>query len=153
VRWMNFGVDDVIPPRGVYVAMRGRPFAPVCGASLTATPESAGLFGLNISQLVMHGSNLSSGWFNNAGGGQSVMLVGPGVINSGSQINFHASVAAVSPYLGNTQVCAGTGFNALNSCGDYPATQPTTVLTPNQLGRLWHPCDAVANAVPECVRD
>ena len=30
---------------------------------------------------------------------------------------------------------------------------PTTNLSPNQLGRLWHPCDAVVAPVPACVRD
>jgi hypothetical protein len=29
-------------------------------------------------------------------------------------------------------------------------SEPTSVLIPNQLGRLWHPCDAVMNPSPAC---
>ena len=38
---------------------------------------------------------------------------------------------------------------AVNACGDVDAgSEPTTRLLPDQLGRLWHPCDAVVNPVP-----
>ncbi len=153
-RWMNFGPADVIPPRGVYVTMRDQGAAPTCAQSLSATPQSTGLFGLRISSLAMEGPNLQSGWFNNTGGGQSILQVARGHVANAGALTFGAPVAQVAPYQSSSVACAGTGFNAVNSCGDFPGNvTPTTLLSPNQLGRLWHPCDAVSNAVPHCARD
>ena len=42
------------------------------------------------------------------------------------------------------------GFDALGACGEItPDVVPTDELRDNQLGRLWHPCDAVIGAFPE----
>lgn len=155
LRWMNFGPGDVIPPRGVYVAIRNRQYAPTCSASLGV--ERSGLFGLEISSLAMQGSNLCSGWFNNSGGGLSELRLAPGTIAPGSSPTFTpgAAITRVAPYLstgGNS--CASIGFDAVDSCGTVVGgTAPVTQLSPNQLGRLWHPCDVLVGAVPGCVRD
>lgn len=155
MRWMNFGSMDVIPPRGVYVAIRNRQYAPTCRASLGA--DNPGLFGLRVSQLSMLGPNLCSGWFNNSGGGMSELRIAPGSVGSTQSPNFStAAVASVAPYLSPSpqDACNSIGFNAVNSCGTVAATnRPTTTLSPNQLGRLWHPCDALSAPVPACVRD
>jgi hypothetical protein len=156
-RWMNFGASDVIPPRGVYVAMRNRAVAPVCAASLGS--ESSGLYGLRISTLAMQGVNLCSGWFNNTGGGMSEMRIAPGMVSSGSMLDFSpgTSVARIAPYLpttGSVEACTSVGFDAVDSCGTIVGgSVPSTPLRPNQLGRLWHPCDAVLNPVPQCIRN
>ena len=154
-RWMNFGPTDVVPPRGVYVAIRNQQFAPNCRAALG--PEQPGLFGLRISALTMQGTNLCSGWFNNTGGGQSELQVAPGVATTAPTFTAGNAVARVAPYLpasGSFPACTSTGFDAVDSCGSVVGgMQPTTILSPNQLGRLWHPCDAVRSASPVCVRD
>ena len=153
-RWMNFGAGDVIPPRGVYVAMRNRQYAPTCGAALPA--QSAGLYGLKISSLAMNGPNLCNGWFNNSGGGQSELQVAPGTIAGNGPPSFTPAnaVARIAPYLSTGMACDSVGFDAVDSCGSVVGgTQPGAALSPNQLGRLWHPCDAVSNPVPACVRD
>jgi hypothetical protein len=153
-RWMNFGAADVIPPRGVYVAIRGQQYAPICSASFSLATQSAGLYGLRISSLDMQGPSLDTGWFNNTGGGTSVMQVAPGTVPDAGVPDFLAPVAQVAPYVGGAVACGGVGFNAVNSCGDFPGgTTPITPLVPNQLGRLWHPCDAVVAPVPACVRN
>ncbi len=154
LRWMNFGPADVIPPRGVYVAMRGRAAAPTCAASLPA--ESEGLYGLRVSSLAMMGNNICSGWFNNTGGGMSEMQLAPGTVMSQADLMFATSgyLARIAPYVSGSSACVSTGFDALDSCGNVTGGDtPTAELSPNQLGRLWHPCDAVVGAVPECVRD
>ncbi len=152
-RWMNFGPQDVIPPRGVYVAIRERMLAPQCAASLDSTQVSPAIFGLRISSLQMEGPNLQSGWFNNSGGGTSIMQVAPGVA-SATALDFSMPIAQVAPYVGGNSQCVGVGFDAVNSCGDFAGTTtPSTVLTPNQLGRLWHPCDALTSPTPACVRN
>lgn len=152
-RWMNFGPADVIPPRGVYVAIRSRMYGPTCSAPLGA--ESAGLYGLNISSLNMQGSNLCNGWFNNNGGGMSELRLARGVVAMGDDPTFTgAAIARIAPYLGSTASCSSVGFDAVDSCGSVMGgTEPTATLQPNQLGRLWHPCDAVVNPAPACVRD
>ncbi|MGV3621782.1 MAG: hypothetical protein ACO1OB_13240 [Archangium sp.] len=151
-RWMNFGNVDVIPPRGVYVAMRGRQFSQ-CGAGLPA--ESTGLYGLRISQLTMEGPNLCSGWFNNSGGGQSELRIAPGEVGDAPNFTPSTAIARIAPYQATMgAACASIGFDAVDSCGTVVGSDvPTTQLRPNQLGRLWHPCDAVASPVPACVRD
>ncbi|MCK6546716.1 lamin tail domain-containing protein [Myxococcota bacterium] len=154
VRWMNFGAADVIPPRGVYVAIRGRNFAPTCSASLP--PESSGLYGLEISTLAMEGNNVCSGWFNNTGGGLSEMQLAIGTVMSQADLDFATSVVLtrVAPYVTAADACVSTGFDALDSCGNVTGgATPAATLDPNQLGRLWHPCDAVVGATPACVRD
>lgn len=153
-RWMNFGSADVIPPRGVYVAIRNRQFAPTCTASLG--PQSQGLYGLRISALTMSGANLCSGWFNNSGGGSSELQLAAGTVAPGSIPTFAGPVARVAPYLstGSAAACSSIGFDAVDSCGTIVGgSSPTAVLAPNQLGRLWHPCDAVLGAAPACIRD
>ena len=154
LRWMNFGAADVIPPRGVYVAIRGRQYAPLCSESLG--PDNPGLFGLRVSQLAMLGSNLCNGWFNNTGGGQSELRLAPGSIPMGSTPTFVASAAIsrIAPYLSTSVDCSSIGFDAVNSCGTVMgASQPNGLLLPNQLGRLWHPCDALTSPVPACLRN
>jgi hypothetical protein len=157
MRWMNFGPADVIPPRGVYVAIRNQQYAPTCSASLG--PESAALYGLKVSALSMQGPNLCNGWFNNTGGGLSEMQVAPGTVPAGSTPTFtpSAALARVAPYLpltGSSPTCTSTGFDAVDSCGTVVGgAEPTLRLSPNQLGRLWHPCDAVVSPVPACVRN
>jgi hypothetical protein len=154
-RWMNFGAADVVPPRGVYVAIRNQQFAPTCRAALG--PERAGLFGLKVSALSMNGSNLCSGWFNNTGGGQSELRVAPGTVTTAPTFSVGAAISRIAPYLpasGSFPSCTSVGFDARDSCGDYVGgALPTAILSPNQLGRLWHPCDAVSGASPSCVRD
>lgn len=154
-RWMNFGPGEVVPPRGVYVAIRSQQQAPVCAASLNQATQSPGLFGLRISPLDMQGPSLDTGWFNNAGGGSSVMQVAPGTVAATSVPDFLMPIAEVAPYLGGQSSCVGVGFNAVSTCGEFMGTMtPTTPLNPNQLGRLWHPCDVLGNsAVPNCIRN
>ena len=154
LRWMNFGAVDVVPPRGVYVAIRNRQYAPTCSAPLG--PDNPGLFGLRVSQLDMEGSNLCNGWFNNSGGGQSELRVAPGTVAMGSTPTFvaTAAIARISPYLSSSVACHSIGFDAVNSCGTVTGgSQPNSILSPNQLGRLWHPCDVVTAPVPACMRN
>ncbi len=154
LRWMNFGAADIIPPRGVYVAIRGRNFAPMCSASLPM--ESTALYGLKISTLSMEGMNLCSGWFNNTGGGMSEMQIARGTVMTQADLNFSTTnmLARIAPYQTSSTSCTSTGFDAVDSCGTVvAASMPTAMLTPNQLGRLWHPCDAVVGASPACPRN
>jgi hypothetical protein len=154
VRWMNFGAAEIIPPRGVYVAIRGRQHAPLCSASLPM--ESPNLFGLKVSTLAMQGDNLCSGWFNNTGGGMSEMHLAVGTVMAQADLNFATSnvLTRVAPYQSSSGACISTGFDAVDSCGTVVGgAMPTATLNPNQLGRLWHPCDAVVGATPTCVRD
>jgi hypothetical protein len=154
LRWMNFTPVDIIPPRGVYVAIRNRQNAPTCSASLPM--ESTGLYGLKISTLAMQGPNLCSGWFNNTGGGQSELRLANGTIAATGAPTFtpSAAIARIAPYLSSGGTCTSIGFDAVDSCGTVMGgTQPNTILMPNQLGRLWHPCDRVLAPVPACVRN
>jgi|GEM_PF-701014 len=147
-RWMNFTADDVVPPRGVYVAMRNRA-ATTCALPFFG-PDDPSLFGLKISQLTMQGMSLDSGWFNNSGGGTSTLRVA-----SGAFVDFTTgtTVALVSPYRGSAPQCSSVGFDAIGACGDVSGgAVPTATLTPNQLGRLWSPCDAVRSPVPASCR-
>jgi hypothetical protein len=156
VRWMNFGPAEIVPPRGVYVAIRDRANAPICSASFALATQSSGLFGLRVSPLEMQGQLLDSGWFNNAGGGSTILQVSPGLVADGGVPDFFSPmpIAEVAPYVGGNAACVGIGFNATGSCGDFMGTMtPTTVLSPNQLGRLWHPCDVLTAPVPTCVRN
>jgi hypothetical protein len=148
VRWMNFTAADVIPPRGVYVAIRNQS-ASTCAFPFFG-PDDPALFGLRISRLTMQGTSLDSGWFNNAGGGSSELRIA-----SGAFVDFTAgtTIALISPYRGGVVQCSSTGFDAVGACGAVAGgAVPTTTLTPNQLGRLWHPCDAVRGPVPAACR-
>jgi hypothetical protein len=156
MRWMNFGAVDVVPPRGVYVAIRNRALAPTC--ALPLGPDQPGLFGLRVSQLAMQGANLCNGWFNNTGGGISELRIAPGAVAAGGTPSFTpaAAIARVAPYSSPSpnNACNSIGFDAVDSCGTVTGgSQPTATLSPNQLGRLWHPCDAVVGPVPACVRN
>ncbi len=147
-RWMDFGTADVIPPRGVYVAIRNR-----AGSSCSYPffgPDDPSLFGLRISQLAVQGDTLTSGWFNNAGGGRSVMRIATGPWSS---ITSGTTLEIIAPYSGAAAECRSIGFDAIGECGDISAVAtPSEVLSPNQLGRLWHPCDAVVAPVPSGCR-
>jgi hypothetical protein len=147
-RWMNFGASDVIPPRGVYVAIRNRA-ASACSYPFFG-PDDPSLFGLKISTLAMEGTGLTNGWFVNTAGGSSTLRVASGAWVS---ISGGTPVDVISPYLGSAASCSSIGFDAVNQCGDISGSvTPTTVLTPNQLGRLWHPCDAVVAPTPAACR-
>ncbi|MBI2391226.1 MAG: hypothetical protein HYV09_16675 [Deltaproteobacteria bacterium] len=143
VRWMNFGAAEIIPPRGVYVAIRNQAKTTCSMPFLGA--ESAALFGLKLSTLTMEGDSLASGWFSNTGGGSSKLRLASGAwvdMKTGS------TIALVSPYNVAAQ-CSGIGFDAIDACGDVAGgTLPTKTLKPSQLGRLWHPCDSVVSPVP-----
>ena len=147
-RWMDFGAADVIPPRGVYVAIRNRA-ASSCSYPFFG-PDDPGLFGLKISTLLMQGTGLTNGWFSNTAGGSSTLRVASGAwinITSGTTIDI------ISPYLGTAASCRSIGFDAVDACGNISSiSSPTTVLNPNQLGRLWHPCDAVVAPSPAACR-
>jgi hypothetical protein len=147
-RWMDVGAEDVIPPRGVYVAVRNRA-ASVCPFPFLG-PDDPGLFGLRVSRLAMRGMSLQSGWFHNAGGGMSTLRVGSGAF---VDITTGTTVARIRPYRGGDLDCRSVGFDAVGACGDPPpGSSPTATLEPNQLGRLWHPCDAVRAPVPGTCR-
>ena len=142
-RWMNFGEADVIPPRGVYVAIRDRSGS-TCGFPFLGA-ESPGLFGLRVSRLSMQGPNTMSGWFVNEEPGRLRVASGPWV-----DILTGTTLAQVYPYSTLTDVCETIGFDASgDACGNIGAgAVPTQRLAPNQLGRLWHPCDAVSSPNP-----
>ena len=143
-RWMDFTAVDVIPPRGVYVAIRNRA-ASMCAYPFFG-PDDPSLFGLKISGLAMQGMNLVSGWFANTGGASTVLRVATGPWSS---ITGGTTLARISPYIATAPECSTIGFQAIDACGDVSAVStPTMTLTPNELGRLWHPCDAVASPVP-----
>jgi hypothetical protein len=141
-RWMNFGAADVIPPRGVYVAIRQESDS-MCSYPFFG-PDDPTIFGLKISTLLMEGTSLASGWFNNSSGGTLRIATGSFVdLSSGT------TVEIIAPYSTSAGACESIGFDAYDACGDVSGvSRPTTVLSPNQLGRLWRPCDAVASPVP-----
>jgi hypothetical protein len=98
----------------------------------------------------MQGTSLDNGWFNNAVGGSRELRVA-----SGAFVDFAVgtTIALISPYRGGTARCSTTGFNAVGACGDVVVgAVPTATLVPNQLGRLWHLCDAVHAPVPTACR-
>jgi hypothetical protein len=147
-RWMDFGASDVIPPRGVYVAIRERA-ASACSYPYFG-PDDPGLFGLRVSTLAMQGTSLSSGWFSNSGGSMSRLRIATGAYSSPTA---GTTLDMVSPYLTSAGACESIGYNAVDACGDLVASDtPTSRLVPNQLGRLWHPCDAVVAPFPGSCR-
>ncbi len=148
-RWMNFGAGEVIPPRGVYVAIRNRS-ASMCSYPFFG-PNDPGLFGLQVSTLAMQGPGLSSGWFNNAGGMSTTLRMATGAWDPALNISSGTTLEIISPYTGggSSTECTSIGFDAVGRCGEISAVAtPTTRLNPNQLGRLWHPCDAVTAPNP-----
>ena len=89
-------------------------------------------------------SSLASGWFVNGSGGTLRLASGAWVdISTGTTFDI------ISPYSTSAGECESIGFNAFGECGEVSAVStPSDVLTPNQLGRLWEPCDAVESPVP-----
>ena len=147
-RWMNFTAVDVIPPRGVYVAIRNRT-ASMCSYPFFG-PDDPGLFGLRVSTLAMEGPSLSSGWFANAGGAMSQLRIATGAWVSPTS---GSTLERIAPYLATASMCGSIGFDAVNKCGEVASgAEPSEVLAMNQLGRLWHPCDAVVAPVPASCR-
>ncbi len=144
-RSMDFGSAEVIPPRGVYVAIRNVA-ASACDYPFFG-PDDPGLFGLRVSTLAMVGQNLEHGWFNNGGGGASQLRIARGTYVDPSA---GQTIDLIAPYSGVAGQCQSIGFNAYDACGDVSTVStPTEVLTTNQLGRLWHPCDAVTAPFPD----
>jgi hypothetical protein len=143
-RYMNFGAVDVIPPRGVYVAMREPTNPTGCGSPGADDP---GLFGLRVSTLIMLPAS-SGGWFNNDGGSMRVASGAYASLTSGTTFDRIASYAPEST------ACRSTGYDARDQCGTWTsaADDPSTPLMPHQLGRLWHPCDVVVAPVPSMCR-
>jgi len=142
-RWMNFDASAIVPPRGVYLAIRNRAVS-VCEYPFLGANDP-GIYGLNVSTLQMESnSTLSGGWFNNAGGGQ--IRIASGDFES---MTAGETLALLDPYLGTAGECESIGFNAWDECGNVASTAlPEEILSPNQLGRLWHPCDAVTAPSP-----
>ncbi|MFN7698297.1 MAG: MopE-related protein [Deltaproteobacteria bacterium] len=152
-RWMNFGAGEVVPPRGVYVAVRDRAGSTCSFPFLGADDPS--LFGLRVSVLTMEGLNIASGWFNNSGGAMSQLRLAtgmwPGTIGGGTTLDVISPYRLYSP--SSAAACNAIGYDALDACGEVTAAgNPTSQLSPNQLGRLWHPCDAVVSPVPAACR-
>ena len=106
--------------------------------ALTATTQSPGLFGLLVSNLEMQGQNLDTGWFNNAGGGSSILQISQGTVPDGGVPDFFnpAPLAQVAPYVGGNIACVGVGFNATGVCGDFMST---TTPTQVNMGCSWKP--------------
>jgi hypothetical protein len=142
-RWMNFGADAIVPPRGVYVAVRNLDVS-TCGYPFMAADDPT-LFGSRIATFQMQSDiSLTSGWFRNSDGGTLRLATGR---YDGPESG--TTLALVAPYSGDADACGSIGFDAFGACGE-PATMAR--LPGNQLGRLWRPCDAVSDAVPACER-
>jgi hypothetical protein len=143
-RYMNFSSADVIPPRGVYVAIRAQGSS-TCSFPYMVGSDSTGLFGRKTSGLTLSSATIStSGWFVNTAGGK--LRVATGAFVDGTS---GTDIAAIPSYTVAPQ-CSSVGVDAIDACGDITGSK---TLTPNQLGRLWHPCDGVVSPVPACVRD
>jgi len=143
IRSMDFGAE-IVPPRGVLVAIRERTMS-ACGYPFFGADDPA-LFGLRVSTLAMVGSGLASGWFTNSGGGQLRIATGPFVnMTSGTTLD-------ALTYSGANAMCGSNGYDALDRCGDFTAVSTFGALGMNQLGRLWHPCDAVTAPLPSACR-
>ncbi len=145
-RWMDFGAGDVVPPRGVYVAIRDQADAMAMCSYPFFGPDDPGLFGLHVSTLAMQGTGLASGWFANMGGGRFRIATGAYVSPTGG-----TTIDSLT-YAGGPGGCGSAGYDALDRCGDFTPTSTFGLLPMNQLGRLWHPCDAVAAPVPATCR-
>ena len=142
-RFMDFGPADIVPPRGVYVTVRN-PNASTCELAFLGE-DDPGLFGLKRSDLVIQSNSTDrSGWFVNSGGGSLRVATGAFMDAQSGR-----TIALVDPYRGGQANCQSVGFDALDGCGEVePGTEPATRLLPDQLGRLWHPCDAVLEQSP-----
>jgi hypothetical protein len=143
-RWMSFGPADVVPPRGVYVAIRDQSLS-MCTYPFFG-PDDPSLFGLHVSSLAMMGMGLSSGWFTNSGGGSFRIATGAYVSPTGG------STIDSLVYTGSTSGCGSAGYDAVDRCGDFTTASTFGALGTNQLGRLWHPCDAVVSPMPAACR-
>jgi len=139
-RYKNFGPADVIPPRGVYVTIRN-PSKSTCGFDFMPSADTPDIFGIRRSTLeLLVDGNFSndSGWFLN-GGGSFRFASGP---YAGPFAG--TALIQIDSYIANSPACESIGFDALGACGDIPSNvTPTERLRKNQLGRLWHPCDAL----------
>ena len=144
-RWMDFDGTAVVPPRGVYVAIRNQS-ASACAYPFFAA-DDPGLYGLNLSVLQMEPSEeLANGWFLNSPGG--ILRIGTGAYSQTDRINSGDTIALIESYLVSNE-CTGIGFNAWDACGNIANwSDPTETLSPNQLGRLWKPCNAVVSPNP-----
>ncbi|MCA9516885.1 MAG: lamin tail domain-containing protein [Myxococcales bacterium] len=144
-RYENWGPADVIPPRGVYVTIRA-PWASTCEFRFLPAEDDPEIFGIRRStlDLVVDGTvSNDSGWFNNGGGALRVATGAYAGPFSGT------TILEVPSYVGNQANCESVGFDALGACGEIAGgVIPTEELHDNQLGRLWHPCDAVVGAFP-----
>ncbi|MBU1535409.1 lamin tail domain-containing protein [Myxococcota bacterium] len=141
IRWMNLDDTAIIPPRGVYVIINNQA-ASACEYDFL-TGYDPDLFGRNISVLSMTGASMDSGWFANSSGG--VLRIG-----TGEYVDFGSgtTLAMVDGYSSTAQ-CTSVGFDTWDTCGDITSTDtPIDTLSPNQLGQLWRPCDAVLNPFP-----
>ncbi len=143
-RWMNFGPGDVIPPRGVYVAIRKQELS-TCSYPYFG-PDNSELFGSRVSRLVMNGPAIDDGWFVNSAGKLRLATGAFITPTSGATINLLRYTTA--PGAG----CGSAGYDALDRCGDFTADSTVEALTSNQLGQLWHPCDAVVAPSPAVCR-
>ncbi len=144
-RWMDFGPSDIVPPRGVYVAIRN-----ISGSSCSYPflgADDPGLFGLKTSSLVMMSTaGDTSGWFVNSGGSSTTLRIATGPF---VDMTTGTTIDIISPYSGAAGECQSIGFDAYGACGSVsPVATPTDVLDPNQLGRLWEPCDTLTSPVP-----
>jgi hypothetical protein len=112
--------------------------------------DDPGLFGLRVSQLEMQGMNLEGGWFSNSGGPMSQLRIATGAWSTPTS---GTTLERIAPYTPNSLMCGSVGFDAIDACGDVTSVStPTEQLMQNQLGRLWHPCDAVNAPVPTACR-
>jgi hypothetical protein len=110
--------------------------------------DDPGLFGLRVSTLAMQGSNLASGWFANGSPGGRLRIATGAFVD----MTTGTTVELVNPYAVTATMCESIGFNAYDACGEVSSlSSPTAELAPNQLGRLWRPCDAVLSAFPACM--
>lgn len=146
IRFDDFGPGDVVPPRGVFVRIRN-PSASTCDFDFLPPADDDAIFGLRRSTLDLEvdgNFNNNSGWFNNGSAGS--LRVATGAYASPTS---GSTILLVTGYVVNQVDCESVGFDALGACGDISAgVVPTDELRDNQLGRLWHPCDAVVNAFP-----
>ncbi len=151
-RYDNFGPADVVPPRGVFVRIRN-PEASTCGFEFLPAADDDAIFGVRRTtlELAVDGTyNNTSGWFNNNNAGS--LRVATGAYSGPFD---GTTVLLVTDYVAGQTDCESIGFDALGACGEItPDVVPTDELRDNQLGRLWHPCDAVIGAFPPgCFED
>jgi hypothetical protein len=117
------------------------PSKSTCGFDFMPSADTPDIFGIRRSTLeLLVDGNFSndSGWFLN-GGGSFRFASGP---YAGPFAG--TALIQIDSYIANSPACESIGFDALGACGDIPSNvTPTERLRKNQLGRLWHPCDAL----------